>query len=91
MIRFRDDDDPPGDGSGSEDDALEHGARARVDDTYSATCPHCFEENELFVDLGGGSDQSYVEDCAVCCRPWQVRVTVDDEGAVTVELEPLDE
>jgi len=91
MIRFRDDDDPAGDEAFPEDDALEHGARARIDDTYAATCPYCFEENELLVDLGGGSDQSYVEDCAVCCRPWQVRVTVDEEGAVTVELEPLDE
>ncbi len=96
MIRFRDegDEDAPDDaptGSDDNDDALDHGAHSRVDDTHAATCPYCFEENELFVDLGGGSDQSYVEDCAVCCRPWQVRVTVDAEGAVTVELEPLDE
>ena len=92
MIRRRDEeDDLPGADAFPEDDALEHGAHARVDDTYTATCPHCFEENELFVDLGGGSDQSYVEDCAVCCRPWQVRVTIDDEGAAAVELEPLDE
>ena len=95
MIRFHDDDAPGGDAperdGPDDDDALDHGARSRVDDTYAATCPYCFEENELFVDLGGGSDQSYVEDCAVCCRPWQVRVTVDEEGAVSVELEPLDE
>ena len=92
MIRFRDeDDDVPGDDPFAGDDALEHGGRARIDDTYVVTCPYCFEENELSVDLGGGSDQGYVEDCAVCCRPWQVRVTIDDEGAVTVALEPLDE
>jgi hypothetical protein len=74
-----------------DEDALGHGARAGLDDTYTATCPFCFEECELIVDLGGGSEQSYVEDCPVCCRPWQVRVSVDDEGAVTLELEPLDE
>ena len=81
---------PPDDEPGDED-ALGHGARAGLDDTYVATCPFCFEESELVVDLGGGADQSYVEDCPVCCRPWQVRVRVDDEGAVTLDLEPLDE
>ena len=95
MIRFRDDgDDPdeiPEDPDPGDDDALDHGARSSLDDTYTATCPYCFEENELFVDLGGGSHQSYVEDCTVCCRPWNVRVTIDAEGAVSVELEALDE
>jgi hypothetical protein len=87
MIRFRDD----GEDDGADDDALEHGGEAGIDDTYTATCPYCGEECELLVDLAGGSRQSYVEDCAVCCRPWQVRVTIDAEGAVTLELEPLDE
>ena len=105
MIRFRDpdgDDDPSpagdpfadahADDAGDEvDDALDHGARAGIDDTYTATCPYCGEECELFVDLGGGARQSYVEDCPVCCRPWQVRVSIDAEGAVTLELEPQDE
>jgi hypothetical protein len=100
VIRFRDpdgDDEPDVPGPGDllpdedDDDALEHGARAGLDDTYTATCPYCGEEGELFVDLGGGSHQSYVEDCGVCCRPWQVRVTIDDEGAVSLDLEPLDE
>lgn len=99
MIRFRDpseDDEAPGGdpfaepADDLEGDALGHGARAGLDDTYAATCPHCGEECELFVDLAGGSRQGYVEDCPVCCRPWQVRVTIDAEGAVAIELEPLD-
>ena len=73
-----------------EDDALDHEARSSLDDTFPATCPSCGEECELVVDLAGGSRQSYVEDCPVCCRPWQVRVSIDEEGAVTVELDPLD-
>jgi hypothetical protein len=98
MIRFPDPDDPqspPGelspDDHGLEDDALGHGGRAGLDDTYAASCPYCGEECELLVELAGGSPQSYVEDCPVCCRPWQVRVTIDDEGGVALELEPLDE
>lgn len=35
-------------------------------------CPYCFEEVDLYVDpqTRGG----FVEDCYVCCRPWQVHV-----------------
>ncbi|OLS65006.1 CPXCG motif-containing cysteine-rich protein [Pseudomonas putida] len=31
-------------------------------------CPYCGEEVETTIDLSGG-DQTYIEDCAVCCRP----------------------
>ena len=79
------------DDDADENDALGHEAVAGLDDVYTALCPFCNEENELTVDLGGGSHQSYVEDCGVCCRPWQVRVEVDDEGAVHLDLQPLDE
>ena len=75
----------------AQDDALDHEAEASVDDTYRIACPYCSEENEVIVDLGGSESQSYVEDCQVCCRPCQVKVDVDDDGRVRVELEPLDE
>lgn len=32
-------------------------------------CAYCGETNLTFVDLSGGGQQSYVEDCQVCCRP----------------------
>lgn len=31
-------------------------------------CPHCGETITLALDLSEG-DQSYVEDCSVCCEP----------------------
>jgi transposase-like protein len=55
------------------------------------TCPYCGEDVELVVDEGGGSDQSYVEDCPVCCRPWQVNVTGDDESGWSATLRTSDE
>jgi hypothetical protein len=53
---------------------------------HDATCPYCGESVGIWIDLGGGSEQSYVEDCAVCCHPWQVYVSLqdDDEAIVTV-------
>ena len=32
------------------------------------TCGYCGEVVETTVDASAGSQQSYVEDCAVCCK-----------------------
>ncbi|NBA94965.1 CPXCG motif-containing cysteine-rich protein [Pseudomonas sp. R5(2019)] len=37
-------------------------------ETTHYECPYCGEEVETTLDLSGG-DQTYIEDCAVCCRP----------------------
>ncbi len=46
-------------------------------DTHVVTCPYCNEEVEIYVepDVKG----SYVQDCEVCCNPWTVRVTREDD------------
>ncbi|KTC37112.1 MAG: CPXCG motif-containing cysteine-rich protein [Pseudomonas sp.] len=31
-------------------------------------CPYCGEQAEAVLDLSAG-DQTYIEDCPVCCRP----------------------
>ena len=42
-------------------------------------CPYCGESFETSVDCSAGS-QAYVENCAICCRPIEVHVRVDDAG-----------
>jgi hypothetical protein len=42
-------------------------------------CPYCGEGFETQVDLSAGS-QSYVEDCAVCCKPIEIALRVSDKG-----------
>jgi hypothetical protein len=37
-------------------------------------CVSCGEPLTLAIDTTGGREQSYVEDCVVCCRPMEVRV-----------------
>ena len=54
-------------------------------------CPHCGEENTIAVDPGSGESQQYVEDCQVCCRPWNVRISFDGQGHAYAEVEQLDE
>ncbi len=50
-------------------------------------CPYCGEMVTIGVDPTGGLVQTYVEDCQVCCQPWQVHVTYDDHGAAQVWVE----
>src|SRR5258708_21110372 len=49
-------------------------------------CPHCGEPNEIALDPGGGSEQEYVEDCGVCCRPWLMYVRYTRDGSAEVEV-----
>ena len=53
-------------------------------------CPYCGESAEIGLDPGGGSVQAYVEDCPVCCRPWQLTVRYDADGAATVQCDADD-
>jgi hypothetical protein len=48
-------------------------------ETITIHCPYCGEGYETVVDLSAGS-QRYVEDCAVCCRPIEIALRVDDDG-----------
>lgn len=56
----------------------------------TVSCPYCGEHAEIFIDVGGGNSQSYVEDCPVCCRPWDVNVQVTD-NLVSVAVRSLDQ
>lgn len=52
----------------------------------TVSCPHCGEITALSLDPGGGATQEYVEDCQVCCRPWQVSVRYQPDGTAEVEV-----
>jgi hypothetical protein len=46
-------------------------------------CPCCGETISILVD-NSLPEQSYVEDCHVCCRPIVIEVSVDPDGEVSV-------
>ncbi len=48
-------------------------------ETITLDCPYCGESFSTTADLSAGS-QHYVEDCAICCRPIEVFLRVDDDG-----------
>ena len=47
------------------------------------SCPYCDEAITVLVD-DSVSEQRYVEDCEVCCRPILMDVSVDADGGVAV-------
>jgi hypothetical protein len=62
-----------------------------ADDGAIVQCPYCGEAVEIAVDASGGSTQRYVEDCQVCCQPWQVIVRVNRNGRAKVTVSALNE
>jgi hypothetical protein len=71
------------------DDGFDLDDDVRPETGVESRCPHCGEAVTLALDSGGGSNQEYVEDCEVCCRPWRVRVRYGRSGRATVILDPL--
>jgi hypothetical protein len=79
---------------GDEDDDLDKEfplGDGTADLSCNATCPYCAEPVELTLDPGSGTHQEYIEDCSVCCRPWNVTVTYDEDGHADVFLDASDD
>lgn len=53
-------------------------------------CPYCGERIVVLVDTSAGG-QEYIEDCQVCCRPINIRVTLDNNDLPEVSVSRDDE
>lgn len=42
-------------------------------------CPYCGESFEIAVDVSAGQ-QTYIEDCYVCCRPITIDIHVNEQS-----------
>lgn len=58
--------------------------RARFEDETEVVCPYCYEPQLLVIDPG--TVGTLVQDCDVCCKPWQVQVERDEYGALIVDV-----
>jgi hypothetical protein len=54
-----------------------------------ASCPHCGEPIELTLDLSV-AEQSYIEDCPVCCKPMAVSYAATDGDVTEFSVEATD-
>lgn len=59
-------------------------------ETVAISCPGCGERIEILVDCSV-AEQTYVEDCSVCCRPILLQINVDGSGIPRVSATGEDE
>jgi transcription elongation factor Elf1 len=52
-------------------------------------CPYCGEEISMVLDLSV-HNQTYVEDCEVCCNPIEISYRVEDEVLATFVAKVLE-
>jgi hypothetical protein len=48
-------------------------------------CPFCGEPISVLLDPSGG-EQSYIEDCQVCCQPMQITFEADDGEVANLQV-----
>lgn len=56
----------------------------------TVNCPYCDAPITLLVDCSPG-DQSYIEDCSVCCQPMRVNIEANGADLLAVTLECEDQ
>jgi uncharacterized protein YbaR (Trm112 family) len=57
-----------------------------LETTAEVACPYCGETITLLLDLSV-EEQSYIEDCSVCCQPMNVSYRVEDGELAAVSVE----
>lgn len=57
-----------------------------LETTADVSCPYCGETITLFLDLSI-EEQSYIEDCSVCCQPMTVSYTVQDGELASIAID----
>ena len=58
-----------------------------IDDPIQVQCPYCGEWQAIVLDEE--SVGQMVQDCEVCCEPWQMTVRRAPSGRTSVTLERL--
>jgi hypothetical protein len=56
---------------------------------HNVACPHCWETINLTLDLSI-PEQSYIEDCPVCCKPMIVSFCSVDGELADISVEASD-
>lgn len=52
------------------------------------TCPYCWEKISMLLDPDM-SEESYVEDCQVCCNPIEITFIMNDSRVINFQAKKL--
>jgi transcription elongation factor Elf1 len=53
-------------------------------------CPYCWQNISMILDLSV-NQQTYIEDCEVCCRPIQIRYMAENEELSNFEADSIEQ
>ena len=53
------------------------------------TCPYCWQTISMVLDLSV-AEQTYVEDCEVCCQPIEITYALEDETLTGFEARVME-
>ena len=48
----------------------------------SVTCPSCWEQHTVTIDLTAVDDRQFIEDCHVCCNPMRICFEIGDDATL---------
>jgi hypothetical protein len=63
-----------------------HHAFVMLETTAEVSCPYCGETITLLLDLSV-EEQTYIEDCSVCCQPMVVSYSAADGELQSVNVD----
>jgi transcription elongation factor Elf1 len=53
-------------------------------------CPHCWQNQLKIIDSSVG-EQSFIEDCEVCCNPLEFNLSVENNFIELFSVDSLDQ
>ncbi len=53
-------------------------------------CPYCWEQISMLIDVSQ-NQQTYIEDCEICCNPIQVSIIISDQQIVSFQAENIEQ
>ncbi|MEO6346300.1 MAG: CPXCG motif-containing cysteine-rich protein [Aquaticitalea sp.] len=53
-------------------------------------CPYCWEEISMLLDYSV-SQQTYIEDCEICCNPIQLTVHIQNQEITGFQAESIEQ
>jgi hypothetical protein len=57
---------------------------------YFFQCPYCWEEISMLLDKSV-REQTYIEDCEVCCNPIEISPTFENEELIAFDAQSIEQ
>jgi transcription elongation factor Elf1 len=57
---------------------------------YFFQCPYCWEQISMLIDVSQ-SQQTYIEDCEICCNPIQLSIAIENQEVISFQAENIEQ